>query len=96
MHFKTEKDRYFEWYKKLAYAGPKSSRNIFTNLSPNPARPDLQLWFQQHTGTEKMRFIDTAVIVAQSSTSNNSVSKEKCYAFENCEETHLKNVCQKN
>jgi len=32
------KNRCFEWYKKLVYAGPKSARNILTNLSPNPAR----------------------------------------------------------
>jgi len=37
MHFK-KKNRYFEWYNKLVYAGPKSARNIWTNLSSNPAR----------------------------------------------------------
>jgi len=26
--------------KKLVYAGPKSARNILTNLSPNPDRPE--------------------------------------------------------
>jgi len=40
MHFKKEKNRYFEWYKKLVYAGAKSARNILTNLSPNPARSE--------------------------------------------------------
>ena len=47
MYFKKEKNRYFEWYKQLVYAGPKSARNILTNSSPNLApktRPDLQLW----------------------------------------------------
>jgi len=38
MYFKKGKNRYFECYKKLVYAGPKSARNILTNLSPNPAR----------------------------------------------------------
>jgi len=40
MHFKKEKNRCFEWYTKLVYAGAKSARNILTNLSPNPARPE--------------------------------------------------------
>jgi len=43
MYFNKEKNRYFEWYKKLLcihYARPKSARNILTNLSPNPARPE--------------------------------------------------------
>jgi len=35
MHFKKEKNRYFEWYKKLVHAGPKLARKS--------ARPDLQL-----------------------------------------------------
>ena len=26
MYLKKEKNRYFEWYKKLVYAGPKSAR----------------------------------------------------------------------
>jgi len=26
--------------RKNVYAGPKSARNILTNLSPNPARPE--------------------------------------------------------
>jgi len=38
MYFKKEKNRYFEWYKILLYAGPKWARNILTNLRPNPAR----------------------------------------------------------
>jgi len=38
LYFKKEKNRFFEWYKKLVYAGPKSARNILTNLSPNPDR----------------------------------------------------------
>jgi len=38
MYFKKENNRCFEWYKKLVYAAPKSTRNILTNLSPNPAR----------------------------------------------------------
>jgi len=39
MHVK-KKNRYFEWYNKLVYAGPKSARNILTNLSPNQTRPE--------------------------------------------------------
>jgi len=39
-----EKIFYSECYKNVLYAGPKSARNILTNLSPNPARPDLRLW----------------------------------------------------
>jgi len=35
MHFKKAKNRYFEWYKKLVYAGPELARKS--------ARPDLQL-----------------------------------------------------
>jgi len=38
MHFKKEKNCYFEWYKKSVYADPKSALNILTNLIPNPAR----------------------------------------------------------
>jgi len=34
MHFKKEKFRYFEWYKKLVYAGPKSAH--FDKLKPEP------------------------------------------------------------
>jgi len=37
MHFKKEKYRYFDWYKKLVCAGPKSAGNILTNLSPHLA-----------------------------------------------------------
>jgi len=39
------KTRHTECYKKVLYTGPKWTRNIFTNLSPNPARtwPDEQL-----------------------------------------------------
>jgi len=33
-----EKNRFSECYKKVLYAGPKSARNILTNLSRNPAR----------------------------------------------------------
>jgi len=44
MHFAKEKNRYFEWYKKLVYAGPKHFDKL--ELEPGPtrkARPDLQL-----------------------------------------------------
>ena len=39
VHFKKEKNRYFQWYKKLVYAGPKSARNIFTNFKPEKPGP---------------------------------------------------------
>jgi len=57
MYIKKEKNHYFECYKKLVCAGPKSARNILTDLSQNPSRnppepgptrksrPDLPLWF---------------------------------------------------
>jgi len=35
-----KKNRYSECYNKVLYAGPKSTRNILTNLSLNPARPE--------------------------------------------------------
>jgi len=38
------KNRYSEWYKKVLYTGPKSARNILTNLSPNPTRLTTLLW----------------------------------------------------
>jgi len=38
MYATKEKNRYSECYKEVLYAGPKSARNILTNLSPNPAR----------------------------------------------------------
>ena len=40
MYVTKEKDRNSECCKKVLYAGPKSARNILTNLSPNPARPE--------------------------------------------------------
>jgi len=30
----TKKNRYFEWCKKVLYAGSESARNILTNLGP--------------------------------------------------------------
>jgi len=33
MYFTKEKNRYSECYKKVLYAGPKSARNILTNLN---------------------------------------------------------------
>jgi len=38
MYVTKEKNRYSECFKKVLYAGPKSPRNILTNLSPNPSR----------------------------------------------------------
>jgi len=40
MYQMKEKNHYSECYKKVLYAGPKWDRNILTNLSPNPARPE--------------------------------------------------------
>jgi len=48
MYVAKEKNRCSECKKKVLYAGPKSARNILTDLSPNPARartetsPDLK------------------------------------------------------
>jgi len=38
MHFKKEKIVTWNGIKKLVYGGPKSARNILTNISPNPAQ----------------------------------------------------------
>jgi len=48
MYITNEKYRYSECFKKVLEAGPRLGRNILSSLSPNPARPDLQLWFALH------------------------------------------------
>jgi len=37
---RKKKNRYSECCKKVLYAVSKSTRNILTNLNPNPARPE--------------------------------------------------------
>jgi len=37
---RKKKSRLSASYKKVLYGSPKSARNILTNLSPNPARPE--------------------------------------------------------
>ena len=47
MYVTKDNNRYSECCKKVLYIAPKSSRNIFTNLNPNPAgkaRPYQQIW----------------------------------------------------
>jgi len=48
-----EKTLLSKCYEKVLYAGPKSARNILTNLSPNPTRPEI-LQFCAEDPVEKM------------------------------------------
>jgi len=47
MHVTKEKIVTLIVPKKVLYAGRKSARYILTNLNPNPARYDLQLWYKE-------------------------------------------------